>query len=39
MEEIDFENGPKRSIFWLSWAADLDLDLGSGSKSYRCAYR
>jgi len=33
-EEIDFENGPKRSNFRLSWAPDLDLDLGSGHGHY-----
>ena len=33
-EEIDFENGPKWSNFRLSWAPDLDLDLGSGHAHY-----
>ena len=33
-EEIDFENGPKRSNLRLSWAPDLDLDLGSGHGHY-----
>jgi len=36
-EEIEFENGPKWPNFRLSRAPDLDLDLGSGSRSYRCA--
>jgi len=29
-EEIEFETGPKWSNFQLSWALDLNLDLGSG---------
>jgi len=33
-EEIEFENGPKWSNFRLSWAPDLDLDLGSGHGHY-----
>ena len=33
-EETDFENGPKWSNFRLSWAPDLDLDLGSGHGHY-----
>ena len=33
-EEIEFENGPKWSNFLLSWAPDLDLDLGSGHGQY-----
>ena len=33
-EEIEFENGPKWSNFPLSWAPDLDLDLGSGHGHY-----
>jgi len=31
-EEIDFENGPQRPNFRLSWAPDLDL--GSGHNHY-----
>ena len=33
-EEIEFENGQKWSSFRLSWAPDLDLDLGSGHGHY-----
>jgi len=33
-EEIEFENGPKWSNFRLSWAPDLDFDLGSGHGHY-----
>jgi len=33
-EEIEFENGQKWSNFRLSWAPDLDLDLGSGRGHY-----
>jgi len=33
-EEIEFENGPKWSNFRLSWAPELDLDLGSGHGHY-----
>jgi len=33
-EEIEFENGLKWSNFRLSWAHDLDLDLGSGHGHY-----
>ena len=33
-EETEFENGPKWSNFRLSWAADLDLDLGSRHGHY-----
>jgi len=33
-EEIEFENGPKWSNFRLSWAPDLDLDLGSEHGHY-----
>jgi len=34
-EEIEFENGSKWPNFGHSWAPDLDLE--SGSRSYRCA--
>jgi len=33
-EEIDFENGPKQPNLRLSWAPDLDFDLGSGHGHY-----
>ena len=33
-EEIEFENGQKWSNYRLSWAPDLDLDLGSGHGHY-----
>jgi len=33
-EEIEFENGPKWSNFRLSWAPDLDLNLGFGHGHY-----
>jgi len=33
-EEIEFENCPKWSNFRLSWAPDLDLNLGSGHGHY-----
>ena len=33
-EEIEFETGPKWSNFSLSWAPNLDLDVGSGHGHY-----
>ena len=33
-EKIEFEYGPKWSNFRLSWAPDLDLDLGSRHGHY-----
>jgi len=37
-EAIEFENGPKWSNFRLSWAPDLDIDLGSGHGHYVFSY-